>query len=363
MSFNAPYAFFLLLLIPLLLWLRRLGGGGKRRASIRFSSTRNAAQAGRSLRQRFVFLPVLLRLGAIGLVVVAIARPQKGLEQVRDVNQGIAIEMVVDRSSSMGAEMVFEERRMNRLEIVKEVFEDFVLGDQKKGRFRGKLGGRPNDLVGMVSFARYAETTCPLTLGHGALPRFLDAVKLANPRSQEDGTALGDAVALAAARLKKAEEELARQAPERADKYEIKSKVMILLTDGRQTAGKRDPVEAARLAKEWGIKIYTIAVGNEEAVVAQDTIFGAFLRGRPGQDADSQTLQAVADETGGRFFEAQNARALEGIYAEIDQLERSKIESLRFMDYKELFLPFALAAFVLLGIEALLSCTVFRKIP
>ncbi len=356
MTFGFPLAFLLLLVIPLLLWARGLGGGGRRRASIRFSWTRNASRAGRSWRQRLSFLPLVLRLVALALLVTALARPQKGMEQVRDVNEGIAIEMVVDRSSSMGAEMIFDRERMNRLEVVKKVFEQFVLGND------GKLGGRPNDLIGMISFARYAETTCPLTLAHGALPRFLETVKLAQNRA-EDGTSIGDAIALASARLEKADEAMAKQAPAREDKYEVKSKVMILLTDGRQTAGKRAPREAAALAREWGIKIYTIAVGSEEAVVGQDTPFGQFFRRAGGEGADTRTLQGIADETGGKFYEAHNAEALEGIYREIDELERSVIESLRFMDYKELFLPFAAAAFVLLGMEVVLGCTLFRKIP
>ena len=357
MTFNSPAAFLLLLLIPPLLWIRKHGFGRGRRPSIRFSSTRNASQAGRSWRQRLSFLPTLLRVLALVLLVTALARPQKGLEQVRELSKGIAIEMVVDRSSSMAAEMSFDGQRLNRLEIVKKVFEQFVLGDGDK------VDGRPNDLVGMVSFARYAETICPLTLAHGALPRFLETVHLANPRSQEDGTAIGDAIALAGARLEKAEETMAKQAPGRADNYEIVSKVMIVLTDGQQTAGKRDPIEAARLARDWDIKIYTIAVGGEEAVVSQNTLFGQFLRGSRGQGADTRTLKAIADETGGKFFEAQDAQALAQIYGEIDELERSEIESLRFMDYKELFLPFAIAAFLFVALEVALNCTLFRKIP
>ena len=357
MTFHSPLAFLLLLLVPLLYAARRFGAGRGRRASLRFSSTRNAARSGRSWRQRLGFLPDLLRLLAIVCLVIALARPQKGLEQVRDLNEGIAIMMVVDRSSSMAAEMPFEGQRLNRLEIVKRVFERFVLGDGED------LDGRPNDLVGMVSFARYPETTCPLTLAHGALPRFLESVRLARPRTNEDGTALGDAAALAAARLEKAEEAMARQAPDRADQYDIKSKVMIVLTDGRQTAGKREPVDAARLAADWGIKVYTIAVGEEDAMVGQDTLFGRFLRQARGQGADTRTLKAMAAAAGGRFYEARDARGLKEIYREIDELERSEIESLRFMDYKELFLPFAAAAFALLALEVALNCTIFRKIP
>ena len=153
-----------------------------------------------------------------------------------------------------------------------------------------------------------------------------------------------------------------KQAPDREDRYEIKSKVMILLTDGEQTSGKRTPLESARLAGEWGIKIYTIAVGGE-AIASQDTPFGAFLRRGTGRGVDTQTLKAVAAETGGRFYLAENAEALAAVYREIDELERSEIQSLRFMDYKELFLPFALGALGVLVLEVLLACTFFRKIP
>ncbi|MGK0188226.1 MAG: Ca-activated chloride channel family protein [Verrucomicrobiales bacterium] len=356
MNFQFPWAFLLLALLPLVWWLRgKLVG--KKRGAIRFSWTSNAAKAGQSLRQRLSFIPGMLRLLAIVLVVVAIARPQKGLEKVRDLNKGIAIEMVVDRSSSMGAEMVYDGQRMTRLDVVKKVFETFVLGDGDD------LNGRSSDLVGMISFARYADTVCPLTLAHGALPRFLETVHLAQPRSEEDGTAIGDAVALAAARLKTAEEVMAKQAPDRTDRYNIESKVMILLTDGQQTAGDREPLAAAKLAKDWGIKIYTIAVGGAEAIQSRDTIFGSFLSGMQGQQMDTRTLRAIAEETGGRFFEAQNAEALKEVYAAINELERSEIESIRFMDYRELFLPFALAALLLVALEIGLNCTLFRKIP
>ena len=356
MTFQLPWAFLLLALIPVLLWLKARRSGRKRGA-IRFSWTRNAARSGRSLRQRLGFIPTLLRVLAIVLIVVAIARPQKGLEKIRDLNKGIAIQMVVDRSSSMGAEMIYAGERMTRLDVVKKVFETFVLGDGDD------LKGRGSDLVGMIAFARYADTVCPMTLAHGALPRFLESVHLPKPRSDEDGTAIGDAVALAAARLKTAEEVMAKQAPDRTDRYNIESKVMILLTDGQQTAGERDPIEAAKLAKEWGIKIYTIAVGGGEAIRSNNSIFGSFLSSMRGQDVDTRTLRAIAEETGGRFFEAQDAKALKEVYSAIDELERSEIESIRFMDYKELFLPIALAAFLLIALEIVLNCTVFRKIP
>lgn len=354
MRFESPWALLLLLLLPALEWWRRrrLGQG----ASIRFSWTGDVARAGGSLRQRlFGFFPVL-RLAALGLVVVALARPQQGMEQVREVNEGIAIEMVVDRSSSMGAEMVFQGQRMNRLEVVKRVFERFVRGDGSG------LKGRGNDLVGMIAFSRYAETVCPLTLAHEALPQFLETVRLAQPRSEEDGTAIGDAVALAAARLRTAEETLARQAPDRTDKFQIKSKVMILLTDGMQTAGKRNPKESAEMAKEWGIKIYTIAVGGGDDPAGGGGILGRFFN-LANQGMDTETLKAMAEITGGQFFEARDARSLAGIYEDIDRLERSEIEALRYMDYREWFGPLALTGMLLLVAEAVLNCTVFRRIP
>ncbi|NQT86223.1 VWA domain-containing protein, partial [bacterium] len=247
MRFESPWALLILLAIPLALWLRRRHLGG----SVRFSTTANASRAGRSLRQRLLWAPTGLRAAALALFVVALARPQEGREKVREASQGIAIMMAVDRSSSMQAEMLVDGARRTRLDVVKDAFRDFVLGNGDD------LAGRPNDLVGMVVFARYADTVCPLTLGHGALARFLDSVHIVRVQS-EDGTSIGDGLALAAARLKTAEEALVQAG--KSD-YEIKSKIAILLTDGRHNRGKRRPAEAIALAKEWGVKVYTIGVG------------------------------------------------------------------------------------------------------
>lgn len=356
MILGSPWAILILLIVPILLILRsrRNGRGG----SIRFSSTTNAAKAGRSIRQRLSgVLPLAIRLLALVLLAVAIARPQKGLQQVRDLNKGIAIEMVVDRSGSMAAEMKYQGNRLNRLEVVKRAFADFVLGNKKT------LKGRPNDLIGMISFARYADTTCPLTLGHGALPRFLETVQLVKQTERsEDGTAIGDAIALAAARLKTAEEVLTQQLGGQKDDYEIKSKVIILLTDGANNAGKRAPLDAAKMAAEWGIKIYTIGVGGGEAITSRGGLFGTFKIGMGG-GVDESTLKAIAQETGGLYRLASDAESLEAIYHEIDELERSEIESIRFVDYEERFSAWALGALLLIGLETLLGNTLFRKIP
>jgi len=352
MHFESPWAFLLLTVIPLVLVLRRRT---KKRGSIRFSSIRNAAKAGRSVRQRLSALPLLIRILTIILLTVALARPQTGREQIRDIRKGIAIEMVVDRSGSMAAEMEYKGRKMNRLEVVKEVIKEFVMGDGRD------LGGRPNDLVGMISFARYPDTICPLTLAHGALPPFLDSVKLAQTRA-EDGTAIGDALALAAARLKTIDETLARHREGGEGSYKIKSKIIILLSDGENNSGKRDPIQAADLAEKWKIKVYTIAIGSGDAVTSIRTAFGVYkvpMR----QPVDTATLKAVAEKTGGLFREADNAEALRTIYEEIDKLEKSEIQSVRFSDYKESFLFFALAGLILMGCEIILNVTLFRKIP
>jgi len=352
MRFGSPWAFLLLLAIPVVVYLhvRRSGHG-----SLRFSSIANAARSGRSLRQRVLGLPLLLRVAGLVLLAIALARPQEGTELVRDVTEGVAIEMVVDRSGSMGAEMEFASERLTRLDAVKRVFEEFVSGNGDE------LPGRPSDLIGMVAFARYADTICPLTLGHGALSRFLETVRLVRQRS-EDGTAIGDALALAAARLKTAEEDLARQGKDQADDYKIKSKVIILLTDGQNNAGKRTPQQAADLAKKWGITVHTIGVGGGESVSTIRTPMGNF-KVPMGEPVDSSTLQNISQTTGGIFRTADNADSLRAVYKDIDQLEKSRIESVRYVDYRESFVPFAFAGLACLAAEIALACTVLRRIP
>jgi Ca-activated chloride channel family protein len=280
------------------------------------------------------------------------------MEKIYDISKGVAIEVVLDRSSSMGAEMIFAGEQLNRLEVAKRVLLEFVQGN------RGDLGGRPNDLIGLITFARYADTACPLTLAHGALASFVEPVGLVS-RKPEDGTGIGDALALAAARLQKAAETI-RQQSRIADKnepaYEIKSKIIILLTDGEQNAGKRTPREAAELAKTWGIKIYTIGIGGQEGLIQVPTLFGTQVMQR-GPGVDKQTLSSLAQTTGGIFRMAEDGDALRAVYGEIDALEKSEIESIRLVDYKEGFTPFALTGLILLALEILLRTTYFRRIP
>ena len=341
--------FLVLLLLPLVVYLHQRRGS---RGALRFSATAYAKRAGTSLRQNLMALPLVIRVMALIALVIALARPQMGTEQVRDVSRGVAIEMVLDRSSSMGAELRYEGRRMNILEMAKKVFQQFVEGNGEE------LGGRPADLIGMVTFARYADTVCPLTLAHDALLQFLPTVKLVE-RQNEDGTAIGDAVALAAARLQKAEETLARQSGVESD-YEIKSKIIILLTDGVNNAGERTVQEAAELAKQWGIKIYAIGIGGE-ATSRHQTLFGTF--NLPGQGVNEEALKMLAETTGGIHRVTEAPSDLREVYQEIDKLETTDIETTRFLDYREVFPPFALIGLGLLILEVGLGSTVFRRIP
>lgn len=353
MSFQAPWAFLLLAALPAVALFH---GARRLRSGLAFSSTKAASALAPSLRQRLSFVPLLLRLLAAALIVVCIARPQVGRVQVRDVTQGIAIEMVVDRSGSMDtAHFQYGGKEYTRLQMVKDVFQEFVLGNGKD------LKGRPNDLVGMVVFGSYADTVCPLTLAHDALSGFVQTVQGA--RTQEEGqTAIGDALMLAAARLKTMEEELDGGAEGSPAGYRLKSKVIILLTDGANNFGKADPLSAAEMAREWGIRIYTIGVGSSDDYAYAETVFGR-QKVQAGAAVDKGILGDIAEKTGGVFRMAADPHALREVYREIDGLEKSEIESLRTVDYSEAFAPFALAALLLLALEALLSATVFRRIP
>ena len=344
--FESPWMLLLLLpLAALVAWRFR------ERVRLRFSSTSTAAAIPATWRSRLGRLPLLLRTLALAALIVALARPQHGTERVRDVSQGIAIAMVVDRSSSMGERIRYAGRNLTRLEAVKQVFKDFIDPNE------GTMGGRPNDLIGMTAFAQYADSVCPLTLSHATLVQLLDSVQLVVDR-REDGTAIGDAVALAAARLQRAEESLER-VDEAAQDYEIKSKIIILLTDGENNAGDRSVRDAGELCKQWGIKVYAVGVGDDRSV---NTRFGRLTAPlRPG--FDDRALRAVAELTGGKYWLATDSDALQAVHAEINDLEKSEIESVRYSEYREAFVPWALAALVLLSIEALLRQTWLRTNP
>jgi Ca-activated chloride channel family protein len=363
MQLYSPWALLLLFLLPVVAYLSLRKG---RNAAVRFPSLVDMRSCHISWRQRLRPLLLAARLLCLALLIVSLARPRKGTVLSEISTEGVAIEAVVDRSGSMQTEMDFGEK-LNRLEVVKMVLAGFIKGDLKG------LTGRSSDLVGLITFARYADTVCPLVLGHNVLLEFLKKTELVQIES-EDGTAIGDAIALAAARLKKAEEEIAHRNAQLADSglgnsarseqagFKIKSKVILLLTDGRNNAGEYDPVAAAELAGEWGIKIYTIGIGSAQAYTTVQTIMGTY-RMPVRENLDEGLLKTIAEKTGGFYSRADDTEALRSIVKKIDELEKTHVKSIEYTQYAERFGPWTLSALVLLAFEMLAGSTIFRKIP
>ena len=363
MQWHTPWAFLLFLALPFLGWamLRK-----KRAATVKFPSLIDMRACPVSWRLCFRPVLVAVRLLCLALLILALARPRKGTVLSELSTEGVAIQVVVDRSGSMAAEMDYDGQKLDRLEVVKRVLADFFEGDGKG------LGGRAGDLIGLITFARYADTICPLVLSHSILSEFLRTTEIVSIRS-EDGTAIGDAIALAAARLKTAEEELRRrnaqlgfgdaQSPEKErGGFEIKSKVILLLTDGRNNTGDYEPLAAAELAAQWGIKIYTIGIGSAQSFTTVQTLLGTF-RMPTQDDLDEKLLQAIAEKTGGFYSRATDGESLRDIVRRIDALEKTEMKSVQYTQYAERFGRWTLPALLLLGLEMLAGCTIFRKIP
>ena len=363
MELYSPWVLLSFLLLPVLAYLKL-----RRRtlAAIRFPSLSDIRQCPVSLRQKLRPLLNIVRFVCIALLIIAIARPRKGTVLSEISTEGVAIEVVADRSGSMQAEMDYFGQNMNRFDAVKKVFSDFIVGN-KRG-----LTGRGGDLVGLITFARFADTTCPLVLSHNVLIEFLKKTEIVRIRS-EDGTAIGDAIALAAARLKKAEEEIQQRKAsliesgeknmdEQESGFKIKSKVIILLTDGINNAGRYDPIEAAELARKWGIKIYSIGIGSAQAYTTVQTPLGTYKM-PTGQNLDEGLLKAIAEKTGGFYGRADDAETLHRIVKRINELEKTEVKSIQYAQYSERFGPWTLGALIMLFLEIMGRCTVFRKIP
>ena len=297
-------------------------------------------------------------LQAVGLVLItfALARPQLGREETRIRTEGIAIQMCVDKSGSMQAmDFELEGRQVDRLTVVKDVFTEFVAGDDD-------FAGRQDDMVGLISFGGFATAVCPLTLDHGALLEVLDTVKIPEPvyddqgqilnrqmLQEEQATAIGDALALSVARLKDTE---------------AKSKVVVLLSDGSNTAGIIPPEDAAEAALEFGIKVYCIGIGSNgfAPFPMQDRNGRVFLQ-KQRVELDESTLRMIAKKTEGQYYSAKNTEALREVYAEIDKLEKTEIEGKLYTEYREVFgYPMMLGLFCILG-TVLLNSTRLRGLP
>ncbi|MFH1999071.1 MAG: VWA domain-containing protein [Planctomycetota bacterium] len=358
-SFRLQDPLWCLLLIPLffavLFAVRR-----QRRSAVLYSSVHVLKTLPKSLALRFKQLLPWMRFLGMALVILALARPQQGKEEFRIRTEGIAMEMAIDWSSSMVAtDFMLDNERVTRLEAVRKVFHDFVTG-------AGHLPGRPDDLIGLIAFGGYAINKCPLTLDHGALLQILNTVVIPEPEidgfgqirinrllPEEGATAIGDAVTLGVERLKETKS---------------KSKVLILLSDGKQTAGVISPEEAAQAAKEFGVKIYSIGVGSNSRnipVRAKDRFGQTQFIQLPGGEfsPDEKTMKMLAENTGGRHFQAQDTEALTEVYAEIDRLEKTETEGRLYTEYKEFFQYALFPGLALILFELLLVSTRFRSLP
>ncbi len=351
----------LVLIVPIWWrWLRRAP-----HAAVRFSSITWLRAQGGSLRVLARLLLPLLRTLSVGLLVVCLARPQQPNQETRVLSEGIAIQMLVDRSSSMLAmDFRIEGEPVDRLEAVKKVVREFVLGSDD-------LDGRPDDLVGMITFAGYADSKCPLTLDKAFLVETLDQTEIVSAKEgrEEDGTAIGDAIALAVERMRDLDRRRSENSAAR-----IKAKIVILLTDGENNRGDFSPQQAAELAAKYDIKIYTVGAGTTGmAPMPMNTAFGRVLRQVP-VTIDEETLRQIADVTGGQYWRATDTDSLREIYAEIDAREKTETEEKRYFQYAELaterlqlgwitlpaLLPIVAA---LLALEVLLMNTWLRKVP
>ena len=346
----------LLLLIPMLWWR---WSNPASRPVIGCSTTSLLGTLPRSwvVRTRWI-IPALRTIAVLGLII-CIARPLKADHETKVHADAVAIEMVVDRSGSMRAlDFVRNNQNITRLEAVKDVVTDFVLG-------AGTMDGRANDLVGLITFASYPDSNCPMTFDHDHLAQSLDEVKVATD-AEGPYTAIGDAIGLAVARLTALED----RSDIRNDD-EIKSRVIILLTDGEENAGDIEAMKAAEIAAAFDIRIYTIGAGTTGIVPVLDENNRVQ---RMESRLDEDTLRAVADATGGRYFRARDTQSLQDIYAEINELERTKIIERQYEQYADMsvdavrlgglsFPPLLLVPLLALLLELTLSSTAYRRLP
>lgn len=324
---NPTYLYLLLLLIPMIGWyIYKLS---KSQASLQVSSSEAfELPAAKSWKVYLRHVPFILRMIAIALLIIVLARPQSTNSWQNSSTEGIDIMLAMDISTSMLA----EDLKPNRLEASKDVAASFI-------------NGRQNDNIGLVVFAAESFTQCPLTIDHTVL---LNLFKDIQPGIIQDGTAIGLGLANAVSRIKDSQ---------------AKSKVIILLTDGVNNTGEIAPVTAAEIAKSFGVRVYTIGVGTQgEAPYPIPTAFGIQYQNIP-VEIDEPALKQIAATTGGQYFRATDNESLKEIYSEIDQMEKTKISVQEFSKKQEEYKMWALIVFALLVVELLLRNTVLKSIP
>ena len=330
MTFRDPL-WFAAIPLPWMVWwvARRVG-----RARMRFPSAAGLEPAAHRGHPSWLRLPAILRAVALTFVVIALARPQQGLESGRLRTEGIDIVLAVDVSGSMLAEdFTLHGARHNRLDVVKDVVKEFV-------------EHRPNDRIGLVVFAGRPYTQCPLTMDHDWLLSRLDRVEIG---MVEDGTAIGSGIGAALNRLRRSK---------------ATSRIMVLLTDGVNNAGTVTPEAAAQLAKTLEVRIYAIGAGTKGLAPYPATdMFGRRVYQQVKIEVDDEGLTKIARLTGGQYLRATDTESLRTIYHEIDRMEKTTVEQPQYLSYKEWYPWFVIPAMLLLLGEVLVSDTWLRVLP
>lgn len=321
MKFAYPTLLLLALLIPLVLWWK----GRRRHAAIHFpnGSLLQKLPVSWAVRLQPIF-PVLYGLGLLCLVI-AIARPQRGLQEHSVTTEGVDMVLLLDLSTSMDTpDFAKNNRRMARIDSAKQVIGDFI-------------DARPHDRIGLVAFAAEPYSTAPLTLDHSWLVQRMDGLQTG---MLPDGTAIGDAIASAVNRLRESE---------------AKSRVIILITDGENNRGVLAPENAAQAAAALGIKIYTIGIGGGMPV-RQGFSMGT-------EEIDTTVLEEIAQISSAKFFRAKDLKSLASVYKQIDELEKTEIEMQQFTRYEEAATGWLIAALLLLALEKFLTLSPFGRLP
>lgn len=334
LSFSQPaFLLLFLLLIPYILWY--LLQKKRHDASMTVSTTIDMERLPRTMRVRLQGLPFILRIVALSLLILVLARPQTSYSLNERETEGIDIMLTMDISASMS----YSDVRPNRITAAKEVACEFI-------------NGRPNDNIGLILFGGEAFTKCPLTTDHATLTSLLAT---ASCQLQQDGiiapgTAIGMGLALATSHLSDSK---------------TKSKVVILLTDGANNTGEIQPLMAADIAREKGVRVYTILLGGEGEVEVPVAMLpnGEVYTTKVAAAADSAPLKQIAEQTGGVFYKADSKDMLKAVYKDIDKLEKTKLRTLHHSGHYEAYQPFLIAALLCLLIEFILHQTYLRRLP
>jgi Ca-activated chloride channel homolog len=329
MDFAYPYFFGLFALLPILIWWYIK----------KYSCTQSTIKVSTALafnvsswRNRFRHLPFIIRVLALSCLIIALARPQKRNKEEHSAGEGIDIMLCMDVSGSMGSTDI----PPSRMEVAKEVAEEFVRS-------------RPVDRIGLVIFSGESFTQCPLTNDRNTLITQIQTLE--SRVLLKDGTVIGEGLATAVDRLAKSPS---------------KSKVIILITDGKEDAPDTrliDPITALEIAKSKGVKVYTIGMGAMPTTIVEVTGNKNKPKNPNIDFIDEALLRKIAVETGGEYFRARDKQGLKDTYNQIDKLEKSKIDISSFKRSEEKFFPFLLAALIFLFMEFVLKFTLFRKFP